>query len=363
MEPDIDTWEVVVLDDLDPLALNLVSEFFNENFPGVFSGNCKPEIFQWKLGDSNPAGRGFLTVAMANGRVIGTTSATAKKITDGDKIVVALEIGDTFTHPDWRKKGICITSSQHLPHQDEYFRKSVFGRLVLETIYRANLNGYSFIYGTPNSNSYPPYMKRLQFQEINQNTIFNQLNIGKSYGNSKSLLNLYGKMQYISKNITNRLTKNSIKITELTEEDIKLFLKKDSSPEKSGMVMKSDLEWIKHRYMSHPINKYRFFKVDIGQVIEGVVVATALIRPSGYRTLLISEFWSEQKNFSGYVKKILLLLQKDYSKVQVLSFWSISNKKPSLFSRNIKLIALNLKKEEVQESLFREFHLGWSDNG
>ena len=98
-------WEVKSLDDLNPSELQLVADFFNEHFPGVFYPKCTPDLFIWKLGSSNPAGQGFLTVAMSNGLVVGTASGTRKILIENNKIIEALEIGDTFTHPDFRKKG------------------------------------------------------------------------------------------------------------------------------------------------------------------------------------------------------------------------------------------------------------------
>ena len=130
-------WEVKSLDDLNPGDLQLVSNFFNEQFPGVFYPECTPEIFKWKLGPSNPAGQGFLSVAMSNGLVIGAASGTKKIIIEDGKLISAIEIGDTFTHPDFRKKGKCITPPSDSAVEGEYFAISVFGRLVSETIMRS----------------------------------------------------------------------------------------------------------------------------------------------------------------------------------------------------------------------------------
>ena len=130
-------WEVRSLDDLESNGLQLVSDFFNEQFPGVFYPKCTPEIFKWKLGSGNPAGAGFLTVAINNGLVIGVASGTRKILQENDELFNAIEIGDTFTHPDFRKNGKCITSMSQNASNDKYFTVSVFGRLVSETISRA----------------------------------------------------------------------------------------------------------------------------------------------------------------------------------------------------------------------------------
>jgi hypothetical protein len=364
MATDLNSWEVVVVDDLDPGLLKLVSDFFNECFPGVFPGPCKPEIFEWKLGNSNPAGRGFLTVAMAQGRVIGTTSATVKKVKIDENIMTVLEIGDTFTHPEWRKKGNCNSSTEHLAYPDEYFSKSVFGRLVLETMYRAKQSGFTFIYGTPNGNSYPPYIKRLSFQELNQSTIVNQLTIGMNYAKKNVLIKSYGKMIHNFYELRNRIRIHPIKIVEFNPLLDNSPFDDKSGHTVTGLAIHSDLEWIKHRYLLHPSSTYRFFRILNGKDVKGVIVATTLMRPSGFRTLLISEYWSEQTSFSQKLKEISVLLQKNFSRVEVISFWRLSNQRRGPFSRRIRIIGKNLKTENgVTERNFENFHMGWSDNG
>ena len=168
-------WEVRSLDDLESNGLQLVSDFFNEQFPGVFYPQCTPEIFKWKLGLGNPAGAGFLTVAINNGLVIGVASGTRKILTENNETFCAIEIGDTFTHPNFRKNGKCITPMSQNASDDKYFTVSVFGRLVSETISRAQSSGVGFIYGTPNENSKPPYLKRLNFTEIDHGNIYSNV--------------------------------------------------------------------------------------------------------------------------------------------------------------------------------------------
>ena len=159
-------WIVKVFDDLREEDLVLVADFFNENFPGVFYPRCSPEIWKWKLGASNPAGRGFLTVAFIDGKVVGTTSGTRQRIHLGTNSVSAMEIGDTFTHPDFRKNGYCKEEYSGLAGNDHYLNRSVFGRLVTETLDRAAKEKIEYVFGTPNLNSRPPYLSKLGFTEI-----------------------------------------------------------------------------------------------------------------------------------------------------------------------------------------------------
>ena len=174
-------WTVRVLDDLRPEDLQLVADFFIEHFPGVFYPECSPDIWRWKLGASNPAGPGFLTVAYLDGKVIGTTSGTRQKIRLGGQTVSGMEIGDTFTHPEYRKSGFCRENYPGTFNKNDYLNKSVFGRLVTETLDRASKAGIQYVFGTPNLNSRPPYLSKLGFIEIGFDKVKSWNLIGSKY--------------------------------------------------------------------------------------------------------------------------------------------------------------------------------------
>ncbi len=258
-------WEVRSLDDLDPTALQLVSDFFNEHFPGVFYPKCTPDIFTWKLGSNNPAGRGFLTVAMSNGLVVGTASGTRKVLIENNKLIEAIEIGDTFTHPNFRKSGKCITPLHPDTNEDKYFTVSIFGRLVSETITRALLNGIDFVYGTPNENSKPPYLKRLKFNEIDHGKIYSKVAITPEFAQLRRIRWILKLTQSFTLLITHIISflvlgKNSVReissneFLEIYKEEI--FISKDKT---NRIYLMNNHRVLHHRYVSHPNHKYRFF--------------------------------------------------------------------------------------------------------
>lgn len=102
--------------------------------------------YRWKL-LNNPAGEGAMWIVQDEGRVTGTASFTPKRLKIGTPMPGAAEIGDTFTHPDYQRKGI-------------------FSTLVKSVRADALDNDIEFIYGTPNQNSLPGYEKKLNFPQI-----------------------------------------------------------------------------------------------------------------------------------------------------------------------------------------------------
>ena len=370
-------WEVRSLDDLDPQGLLLVAKFFNEQFPGVFYPECTPELFKWKLGPSNPAGRGFLTVAICNGLVIGTASGTRKVLSESGKTFEAIEIGDTFTHPDFRKSGKCITPNNLEENNDKYFSVSVFGRLVSETISRAQKNGIKFIYGTPNENSKPPYLKRLNFSEIDEGKISSNLIITTRYKPIQKVMLFQKIFESVAKIYTHTyaflvLGKNSIHEIHQDEFLSKLnheYFKTNSYTDKVHLVR--DAQILQHRYVMHPSYRYQYFQVTIKGINKGILITTIVRRSTGVTTFVVSDWLFSDQKVEKRLVLFISMLRPHILKAETVSFWErggyskitklslgiIKHKKISLISRDFRDI------HGVKESEFGSFPMGWSDNG
>jgi hypothetical protein len=370
-------WEVVVLDDLDTHSLQLVSDFFNEQFPGVFYPECTPDVFKWKLGPNNPAGSGFLTVAMNNGVVIGTASGTRKILASNNQSISAIEIGDTFTHPNFRKNGRCLTELTNTTEIDSYFTRSIFGRLVSETITRARLAGVEYIYGTPNENSKPPYLKRLKFKEIDNG----KLNSNVILTNQNAFLHKIRPLVILSTKFSQIYTcalsylvfgKNSL--LEITAEDFLDFCSQEFlvvHDKEDGIYLKRTPEILKHRYVKHPSYNYRFFQIAVKDVVKGVLITCEVVRSSGVSSHVVSDWLISdkriEKKITFFISKLRLFSQNS----EIISFWDfggpskltkffhgiIVRQKISLISRDF----INSSGQNVAE--FGDFHMGWSDNG
>lgn len=101
------------------------------------------DYYRWKV-YKNPFGPGIIHLEQKDGRAVGSATLTRKRVVVDGRPLEAAEIGDTFTHPDYRRQGIFSTCVQ----------------ACLEYAARQNLD---LIYGTPNSQSLPGYVKKFGF--------------------------------------------------------------------------------------------------------------------------------------------------------------------------------------------------------
>jgi hypothetical protein len=370
-------WEVKVLDDLDPDLLLLVCDFFNKEFPGVYYPKCTPEIFEWKLSKRNPAGTGFLTVAISNGLIVGTASGTRKIISEGGKSFEAIEIGDTFTHPDFRKSGSCITPFGTDATLDPYFSLSIFGRLVSETIERAQLNGVRFIYGTPNTNSRPPYLKRLHFKEVNKGQISLNLIITHNFYKLRRFPSVAKFLMSILRLVNCSLRylimgRNSV--IEITKEEFIVNLSELNFPavsETDKLSLVRSPEILEHRYLAHPNHNYRFFKLLVKDQNQGLLITTEILRSNGIRSFVVSDWLISDRKIEKRLPLLLPSLLPHIHNSEIISFWEFEGYSKltkfvfgTLKYSTVSLISKDTRlKKAPQISEFENFRMGWSDNG
>ena len=121
-----------------------MAQFRNHFSPNPMRSSTAP-YYHWKLMD-NPYGQGRFYLEQREGKVAGSTTLTPKNVAVYDTVLPAAEIGDTFTHPDFRRQGI-------------------FSRGVTVCTEYAIEQGRKIIYGTPNSQSLPGYEQKLHYTE------------------------------------------------------------------------------------------------------------------------------------------------------------------------------------------------------
>jgi GNAT superfamily N-acetyltransferase len=120
----------------------LLSEF-RSLFPGNDIRSTSKEYYEWKI-LKNPYKRGRICLEYRGDTVAGSASITPKSVSVCGKTVVAAEIGDTFTHREFRRQGI-------------------FAAAVRACTDFAISEGIEVIYGTPNSQSLPGYKNKLSY--------------------------------------------------------------------------------------------------------------------------------------------------------------------------------------------------------
>lgn len=377
MNPELQEWEVRNLDTLDRSELQLVSDFLNSQFPGVFYPECTPEMFQWKLGPSNPAGRGFISAAICQGQVIGIVSLTRKNMIKNGVPIAVVEVGDVYTHPQFRRGGKCISPIEHLDLHDTYYEKSIFGRLVAETLFRAKLNGVKFVYGTPNAMARPSYLKRLNFLECGGERIYSKYLLTKHFKPSpilSPLIRILSRTNQTYSKFLMHLHFGKNAIVEVQGEEVLVGSKLNQSSVSSDpdqLEMSIDNQYVLNRYIEHPLLKYSFYRVSSRQGTVGYVIATEIVRASGIRTFVISDWITLKPEFGKKFNLIIGSLRAFSGKAQTISLWQIG-KIPrynlllsGIFStKSISIVGKSLDDQTpTSDFIFSDFRFGWSDNG
>lgn len=381
MDEEKNVWNVKVFDDLRGEDLALVAEFFNESFPGVFYPRCLPEIWKWKLGPSNPAGRGFLTVAFLNGRVVGTTSGTRQRITLGNESVAAMEIGDTFTHADFRKSGFCQEDYPGTSGKEHYLNRSVFGRLVTETLDRAAKEKVEYVFGTPNLNSRPPYLSKLSFREIGYGKVksWSLITSSRTFAPRYRLPAFFlagaSKLAVTIGRITTSWRFSARESTfDALSSTLRDLMPRDDSPNKTeqSLYFNQNLEFFEHRYLRHPSHHYRYFEIRTKKELIGWVICTQIRRQSGRETLVVSDWIAFSEFFVRDLPNYISLILPFFRGLDSITVWAAKTATSRfhwgrfgfLGTKDVSIIerCLTLKTAEpVQE--FANFRIGWSDNG
>lgn len=119
---------------------------FRKLFPEVSVGVTQPAYYVWKF-MKNPFEVGELWVAVDDGMVVGMKTATPKYMKVLDRKRLVCELGDSFTHPEYQRRGIFSTLTPTL--RDSALEKNI-----------------GFMYHTPNANSRAAYAKKSEHGEI-----------------------------------------------------------------------------------------------------------------------------------------------------------------------------------------------------
>lgn len=377
MNPELQEWEVRNLDKLDTSDLQLVSDFLNDQFPGVFYPKCTPEMFQWKLGPSNPAGRGFISAAICQGQVIGIVSLTRKNMIKNGVPIAVVEVGDVYTHPQFRRGGKCISPVEHLDLDDIYYEKSIFGRLVAETLFRAKLSGVKFVYGTPNAMARPSYLKRLNFLECGGERIYSKYLLTKHFKPSPVLSPLIRILSCTNQTYSRFLVKihfGKNAIVEVQGEEVLVgsnLNQSSVSSEPDQLEMFIDNQYVLNRYIEHPSLKYSFYRVSSRRGTLGYVIATEIVRASGIRTFVISDWITLKPEFAKKFNLIIGSLRAFSRKAQTISLWQIGTiPRYNLFlsgifsTKSVSIVGKSLDDQTpTSDFIFSDFRFGWSDNG
>ena len=123
-----------------------ISEFRKKHFGHSLVRSHETEYYRWKC-YGNPVLAGEMWLAEDGGRLVGIKNVTPKPMKVLGEVMPVAETGDTFTHPDYQGRGI-------------------FTRLFQAAREKGMDRAIGLIYGTPNRNSLPGYMRRLNYAQV-----------------------------------------------------------------------------------------------------------------------------------------------------------------------------------------------------
>lgn len=127
----------------------MISQITNEmaDFRALFGPNpirdTSAAYYRWKIYD-NPFGTGFIHLEKREGRTVGSTTLSRRRIAVNGVCLSAAEIGEAFTLPDFRRQGIFLKG-------------------VRACMQYASEQGIDLIYATPNPQSLPGFINKLGF--------------------------------------------------------------------------------------------------------------------------------------------------------------------------------------------------------
>jgi hypothetical protein len=239
------------------------------------------------------------------------------------------------------------------------------------------LSGVCFIYGTPNENSKPPYLKRLNFTEIDQGNIYSNVIITPRFVPLQkircalSFLNLLIQLFIwaLSYIVLGRNSIHEISDKEFLANFTQEYYSTEYLPDKIYLVRNPQI--LQHRYAMHPSYRYRFFQVTVKGETKGVLIATEVLRPSGVSSFVVSDWLFSDRKVEKKLALFISKLRSHTKECGTISFWDfgvpskmtklylgiIMHKRVSVISKDSRITSANKSAE------FGDFRMGWSDNG
>ena len=321
-------WDVVCDDKLlhvEKAVQFLQSEYCHEDSDPIWSDG----YFRWKLGDMNPAGNGYLSLAMVGDRVVGTVSITMKRALLEGKEIICGEVGDSYSSVSIRRRSRPSSLSVFDNNPKSYINRSVFGRLAMETRKRAELDGVHIIYGTPNNKAYPGWTKRLGYFHLGK---YNNTTMSRPTMNMlvkkipllrlvKFILLGVEKIFNLFLLFINRyLSRGKINIKKEWPSDSELNDLWGRVLPAKGFSLIRDAAYWQHRYNAHPLAEYKLLSIWDADVLRGVIVARLYSGPDGKRIVSILEWMCDESVRFEYILAEVIN-SYDLSTVDVFNMW------------------------------------------
>jgi hypothetical protein len=371
-------WQAVTDDQLE--RVEEASYFLQNNFcPTDAETMWSSDYFRWKLGQANPAGHGFLSLALLKGQVIGTVSLTKKRVLLNGVEYLGGEVGDSYTAISMRRNGRPYDLSAIDKNPLSYINRSIFGRLASDVRFRAEANGVSLIYGTPNKNAYSGWVKRLSYFDLREYE-----NCSYTRPTARLFITRFPYARGVAFLI--RILERGINATQAAVYKAKFgkglsieygapeLLELDMLWERcrpiQGFSLVRDAIYWKHRYLEHPLVKYGFFCVRKSGQLQGVVTTRVAKIGGGQRVVYFTEWMLESAIEIEYLLSGIIQHYRD-ADIDMFNMWTQNGSKvaraakANLFQPRLSVpiifadTRLARELQAITDSI--HFHLGSSD--
>jgi len=287
------------------------------------------EYFKWKLSAANPAGSGYISLAMLDDKVVGIVSLTKKRLLINGVQIIGGEVGDSYTTALLRKFSQPLEPSSLDRDPSSYINRSIFGRLASETRLRAESDGIKLIYGTPNSNAYPGWTKRLGYLDVQGFS-----NYSYSRPTWRFIIKKYPNITFTTsliKAIDNSFISIHALLCRLINSSLRFDLNLPDNDEieelwmrikpKMGFSLVRDWAYWQHRYLEHPLAKYIFFSIRRNDKLVGLVVIRKMLVEGRKNVLLIVEWMTERDVSFNFILTNILDVCKEWE-IDVFSLYA-----------------------------------------
>jgi GNAT superfamily N-acetyltransferase len=223
----------------------------------VLSGPKDKQWWQWMYRDG-PLSPAVIMLAEANQKIIGQTAFIFVPIKIKDQITQGGHGIDLMVHPDYRRQGIFIALHKAA---NEYTKN----------IYR------SIAYGTPNDQSRPGFVNRLNAMEICEVPILLKvIDWGNLLKSRYKIPVFIGKLLgYVWESITSRASppKNAeIEVEEVFSFDERINQFWEKASKLKNIMIAKDMKYLNWRYIAKPGKEYKILIAQKHQEIAGYIV-------------------------------------------------------------------------------------------
>ena len=289
--------------------------------PAYTKSQLPPRHFQWKY-FQNPIHPSRVRIAEDQNQVIGSQASTFKRLRVGETHFLCAELGDGFTHPQYRRQG-------------------VFTKVTTEVCDQLRQDGARVIYTQPNDNSYPGLMK-LGFEDVLRPIpVFTILNVAsvwkrKAIGRFASRLSLpLAKM--VAGIVFRRLrvpVPPQVTVSEISSFDERVDQLWQRVSIDYPVAVVRNREYLNWRYVNKP-DEYVIHTVGDGRLLQGYLVTKCQTSPGGLN--------------QGYVVDVLVAKDQPIM-LQIL----LSAAMEHFRSRNVDIVLAWVLKSTRLHQLFRQ---------